>query len=50
MPTREQATVLLYGCCMELLDEVSRNGNLEDGPSETLTRREIECLRRCPIP
>jgi DNA-binding CsgD family transcriptional regulator len=30
---------------MELLDKVSRNGNLEDGPSETLTRREIECLR-----
>ncbi|TAX31374.1 helix-turn-helix transcriptional regulator [Rhizobium leguminosarum] len=44
MPMREQATGLLYGC-MELLDKVSRNGNLEDGPSETLTRREIECLR-----
>ncbi|MGO7692781.1 autoinducer binding domain-containing protein [Rhizobium leguminosarum] len=49
MPTREQAMVLLYGC-MELLDKVWRNGNPEDGPSETLTRREIECLRRCLIP
>nr|WP_245277410.1 hypothetical protein [Rhizobium leguminosarum] len=49
MPTREQAIALLYGC-MELLDKVWRNGDPEDGPSETLTRREIECLRRCPIP
>jgi len=44
MPTREQAMALLYGC-MELLDRVSRSSFVEDGPSETLTRREIECLR-----
>ncbi|MGO7031271.1 DNA-binding protein [Rhizobium ruizarguesonis] len=44
MPAREQAMALLYGC-MELLDKVSRNGSGEDGPSETLTRREIECMR-----
>ncbi|MEH7902470.1 hypothetical protein [Rhizobium laguerreae] len=37
MPTREQAMALLYG-------------SMEDGPLETLTRREIECLRRCLIP
>lgn len=49
MPTREQAMALLYGC-MELLDKVSRNGNPGNGPSETLTRREIECLRRRLIP
>nr|WP_260683734.1 hypothetical protein [Rhizobium laguerreae] len=40
---------LLYGC-MELLDKVSRSSSVEDGPLETLTRREIECLRRCLIP
>ncbi|MFL5009071.1 hypothetical protein N2600_17320 [Rhizobium sp. WSM1274] len=41
---------LLYGC-MELLDKVSsRNGSGEDGPSEALTRREIERLRRWLIP
>lgn len=44
VPTREQAMALIYGC-MELLDKVSRNCSTEDGPSETLTRREIECLR-----
>lgn len=40
---------LLYGC-MELLDKVSRSSSVEDGPLETLTRREIECLRRWLIP
>ncbi len=49
VPTREQAMALLYGC-MELLDKVSRSSSVEDGPLETLTRREIECLRRCLIP
>nr|WP_246727264.1 hypothetical protein [Rhizobium leguminosarum] len=49
MPTREQAMALLYGC-MELLDKASRSSSVEDGPLETLTRREIECLRRCLIP
>nr|WP_246271157.1 hypothetical protein [Rhizobium sophorae] len=49
MPTREQEMALLDGC-MELLDKVSRSGSVEDGPLETLTRREIECLRRCLIP
>ncbi|MGO4133626.1 helix-turn-helix transcriptional regulator [Rhizobium brockwellii] len=44
MPTREQAMALLSGC-MELLDKVSRGGGVEDGRLETLTRREIECLR-----
>ncbi|RUM23042.1 DNA-binding protein [Rhizobium vallis] len=44
MPEREQAMALLYGC-MELLDKISRSVRPEDGPSETLTRREIECLR-----
>ena len=44
MPAREQATALLYGC-MELLDRVSRAQSFKDAPLETLTRREIECLR-----
>ncbi|MGZ2485011.1 DNA-binding CsgD family transcriptional regulator [Rhizobium pisi] len=44
MPAREQATALLYGC-MELLDKISRSARPEEGPSEALTRREIECLR-----
>lgn len=44
MPAREQAMALLYGC-MELLDKVSRGCRSEEGPSERLTRREIECLR-----
>ncbi|MGO8666484.1 helix-turn-helix transcriptional regulator, partial [Rhizobium ruizarguesonis] len=44
IPPRAQALALLSGC-MELLDKVSRNGGGEDGPSEALTRREIECLR-----
>nr|WP_245274343.1 hypothetical protein [Rhizobium leguminosarum] len=45
MPKREQAMALLYGC-MELLDKVSCSSSVEDGPLETLTRREFECLRR----
>ena len=49
MPAREQATALLYGC-MELLDKISRSAKPEEGPSEALTRREIECLRRRLIP
>ncbi|MBY5800443.1 DNA-binding protein [Rhizobium leguminosarum] len=49
MPTREQAMALLYRS-VELLDKVSRSGSVEDGPLETLTQREIECLRRCLIP
>lgn len=44
MPVREQAMALLYGC-MELLERVSRSKGRREGPSETLTRREIECLR-----
>ncbi|MFS8145121.1 LuxR C-terminal-related transcriptional regulator [Rhizobium sp. BR 249] len=44
MPTREQAMALLYGCT-DLLDKISRSRGPEEGPSETLTRREIECLR-----
>ncbi|XUR35557.1 HTH luxR-type domain-containing protein [Rhizobium leguminosarum bv. trifolii] len=48
MPTREQAMALLSGC-MELLDKVSRSGSVEDGPLETLTRREIECLPRIDL-
>ncbi|UVD55870.1 LuxR C-terminal-related transcriptional regulator [Rhizobium sp. Pop5] len=44
MPPREQAMALLYGC-MELLDKASRSIRPEEGPSEALTRREIECLR-----
>nr|WP_260692504.1 hypothetical protein [Rhizobium laguerreae] len=48
MPTREQAMALLCGC-MELLDKVLRSSSVEDGPLETLTRREIECLRRIDL-
>jgi DNA-binding CsgD family transcriptional regulator len=44
MPSREQAMELIYGG-MELLELFSRDSKLEDGPLESLTRREIECLR-----
>ncbi|QWW66895.1 LuxR family transcriptional regulator [Rhizobium sp. WYJ-E13] len=44
MPSREEATTLLYGC-MELLDTLPSDEKPEDRPSESLTRREIECLR-----
>jgi DNA-binding CsgD family transcriptional regulator len=44
MPSHEEAMALLYGC-MELLDTLPGDEKPEDRPSETLTRREIECLR-----
>lgn len=44
MPSREEAVALLYGC-MELLDNLPSDEKPEDRPTETLTRREIECLR-----
>jgi hypothetical protein len=48
MPTREQAMALLR------LHGASGQGFAQwqpgNGPSETLTRREIECLRRRLIP
>lgn len=43
-PSREETVALLYGC-MELLDTLPSDEKPEDRPTETLTRREIECLR-----
>jgi len=44
MPSREAAMALVYGC-MELLDRLASAEKPDDRPSESLTRREIECLR-----
>ena len=42
--SREQELELLYAA-MEALDRFSSESRTEEGPSESLTRREIECLR-----
>ncbi|MBB3462372.1 helix-turn-helix transcriptional regulator, partial [Rhizobium sp. BK377] len=44
MPCRDAAMSLVYGC-MELLDRLASDEKPQDRPSESLTRREIECLR-----